>query len=134
MLGYPVETVLAEKIATAITLGPANTRVRDYADIYALTGRYALIRRTTRNALLATAAYRDTPVRPLSQAIGNFADLRQQTFAAYRSSLGDLGRQLPATLSTVVSAVTAFADPLATDDAAEATWRPAERVWTSLPN
>ena len=38
VLGYPVETVLAEKIATAIALGPANTRVRDYADIYTLTG------------------------------------------------------------------------------------------------
>jgi Nucleotidyl transferase AbiEii toxin, Type IV TA system len=37
VLGYPVETVLAEKIATAIALGPANTRVRDYADIYTLT-------------------------------------------------------------------------------------------------
>ena len=34
MLGYPIGTVLAEKLATAITLGAANTRVRDYADIY----------------------------------------------------------------------------------------------------
>ena len=34
VLGYPIETVLAEKITTAIGLGPANTRVRDYADIY----------------------------------------------------------------------------------------------------
>lgn len=38
ILGYPVETVLAEKISTAVTLGPANTPVRDYADIYTLTG------------------------------------------------------------------------------------------------
>jgi hypothetical protein len=34
VLGYPVETILAEKIATAIDLGEANTRVRDYVDIY----------------------------------------------------------------------------------------------------
>ena len=33
VLGYPIETVLAEKLATAIMLGAANTRVRDYADI-----------------------------------------------------------------------------------------------------
>jgi hypothetical protein len=37
VLGCPIETVLAEKLATAIALGPANTRVRDYADIYTLT-------------------------------------------------------------------------------------------------
>jgi hypothetical protein len=31
--GYPVETVLAEKIATAMDLGEANALVRDWADI-----------------------------------------------------------------------------------------------------
>lgn len=43
VLGYPMETVLAEKVATAIDLGPANTRVRDYADIYTLTGRQQMV-------------------------------------------------------------------------------------------
>ena len=134
VLGYPVETILAEKIATAIALGPANTRVRDYADIYTLTGRYALTRRTARSALRATAAYRGTPVQRLSEAIGEFAELRQQTFAAYRSSLGGAGLQLPADLPAVAGAVIAFADPLATDDPVEATWHPAERLWARLPN
>ena len=48
VLGYPVETVLAEKIATAIELGPANTRVRDYADIYTLTGLRVINHRKAR--------------------------------------------------------------------------------------
>jgi hypothetical protein len=82
VLGYPVETVLAEKIATAITLGDANTRVRDYADIYTLTGRQIISHGTARQALLATAEYRGIPVRPLSDVIGNFASLRRQTFQA----------------------------------------------------
>jgi hypothetical protein len=56
VLGYPAETVLAEEISTAIALGPANTRVRDYADIYTLTGRHVIAHRTVRQALLATAA------------------------------------------------------------------------------
>ncbi len=38
VLGYPLETVLAEKLVTAIELGLANTRVRDLADVYTLTG------------------------------------------------------------------------------------------------
>jgi len=42
VLGYPIETVLAEKICTAIALGEANTRVRDYADLYTLTSKYQL--------------------------------------------------------------------------------------------
>ena len=133
VLGYPVETVLAEKIATAIALGPANTRVRDYADIYALTGKHVVTHRTTRRALVATAAYRGTPVQRLSDALGNFTDLRRQTFDAYRMSLADGGRQLPADLKTLVSAVTTFADPLAAE-ADQATWQPTERQWSLLPN
>jgi hypothetical protein len=133
VLGYPIETVLAEKIATAIALGPANTRVRDYADIYTLTGRHTIAHSTARRALLATAAYRGTPVRRLSDAIANFPDLRRQAFGAYRSSLGDAGLHLPADLPTLVSAATAFADPLATD-AGDATWQPTQRLWIRLPD
>lgn len=133
VLGYPVETVLAEKIATAIDLGPANTRVRDYADIHTLTGRHSISHRTARQALQATAAHRGTLVQPLSAAVGGFAKLRRQTYDAYRTGLGSPGQQLPADLESLVTAVTAFADPLAADNG-ETTWQPAERRWSRLPN
>ncbi len=42
ILGYPVETVLAEKIVTAVDLCPASTRVRDVADIDSITGAHDL--------------------------------------------------------------------------------------------
>ena len=48
-LGCPIETVLAAKLATAIMLDTANTRVRDYADIYTLTD--ATTGRIARSAL-----------------------------------------------------------------------------------
>jgi len=133
VLGYPVETILAEKIATAIALGPANTRVRDYADIYILTGRQVVTHRTTREALLATALHRGTPVQPLSDATGNIADIRSRTFEAYRTGLGESGTQLPARFPALVRAVTAFADPLASD-AGDSTWQPTERRWSPLPS
>ncbi len=133
VLGYPVETVLAEKIATATDLGPANTRVRDYADIYTLTGIHVISHRTARQALLATAAHRGSYVQPLSAAVGDFAGLRRQTYNAYRTGLGSPGQRLPASLGPLVSAVTAFADPLA-DHNGETTWQPAERRWNHLPN
>ncbi|HRN29494.1 MAG TPA: nucleotidyl transferase AbiEii/AbiGii toxin family protein, partial [Terrimesophilobacter sp.] len=37
LLGYPLTMVLAEKVVTAIDRGIANTRWRDFADVYALT-------------------------------------------------------------------------------------------------
>lgn len=43
-----------------MALGPANTRVRDYADICTLTGSHLVAHDTVRVALLATAAFRGT--------------------------------------------------------------------------
>ncbi|PZS38457.1 MAG: hypothetical protein DLM62_13650 [Pseudonocardiales bacterium] len=58
VLSYPIETVLAEKTSTAIALGEANTRVRDYADLHTLPGKHRLSHATMHAALAATAAHR----------------------------------------------------------------------------
>lgn len=41
ILAYTLETILAEKLETIITRGPANTRMRDYYDICALESSYS---------------------------------------------------------------------------------------------
>jgi|GEM_PF-76569 len=41
LLAYNLETVLAEKMETLLARSIANTRMRDYYDLYALTGIYA---------------------------------------------------------------------------------------------
>jgi len=121
---------LAEKITTAIGLGPANTRVRDYADIYTLTRNWPVDHGIAREALLATAAFRGTTLAALSSAVDNIADLRQQTYAAYRANLGTAGEDLPANFSEVVEAVIAFADVLATETLPGTTWSQQQRQWT----
>jgi len=70
LFGYPIETVLAEKICTAVSLGEANTRVRDYVDLYTLTGRHELLYTAVRAALDATGNYRDVELVPLSDIVG----------------------------------------------------------------
>ncbi len=62
--------------------------------------------------------------------IGNLADIRRQTFEAYRTSLGQAGLHLPDSFRQIVGGVTAFADPLAAN-ANDAAWQPAERRWNS---
>jgi len=121
---------LAEKITTAIGLGPANTRVRDYADIYTLTRNWPVDHGIAREALLATAAFRGTTLAALSSAVDNLADLRQQTYAAYRANLGTAGEDLPANFSEMVEAVIAFADVLATETLPGTTWSQQQRQWT----
>jgi hypothetical protein len=128
VLGYPIETVLAEKLATAIMLGAANTRVRDYADVYTLTGRHDLTHGAVRAALEATARFRGVEIAPLSSVVDDLANLRERTYRAYRTALGADGAGLPSDFGEVVDAVTRFADPLARPTA-EPRWHAADRRW-----
>lgn len=112
VLGYPVETVLAEKLTTAINLGPASTRVRDWADVYTLVRTQDLDATAVRTALEATARFRGIDLRPLSEAIGDLAALRAATYTTYRRHLGPDGEHLPPDFADLVDAVVAFADPL----------------------
>jgi len=128
--GYPIETVLAEKIVTAIGLGAASSRVRDWADIYTLTGGHPLAWATVREAMIATATFRGTGLVPLSRVVGALVDLRSGTYAAYRRGLGPDGQQLPEQFADVVEAVIAFVDALV-DPGYEPTleWDPLVRRW-----
>lgn len=74
MLGYPIETVIAEKLATAIAIGDANTRDRDYADLYRIITQNDLTGSTLTEAIRQTGAYRGTQLQPLSSSIHTLAD------------------------------------------------------------
>jgi hypothetical protein len=79
VLGYPIETVLAEKIVTAVDLGAASTRVRDYTDVYSITGAHDLSCEGVRQAIVATARHRGVNLAPLSDTVGAFATMRART-------------------------------------------------------
>ena len=133
ILGYPIETVLAEKLVTAIELRRANTRVRDFADIHLLTGTQALQCGPLREALMATAGFRGTTLIPLAQAAEGLAVLRNPTYVAYRKGLGEAGASLPERFSDTVAAVAVFVDPVLDGLDAKAVWSPAERSWSTAP-
>lgn len=128
ILGYPLETVLAEKVSTAIELGDATTRVKDYVDLWSLTGRHRFTLDGVREALTATAAHRGTDLAPLSDVLVNLATARSKNYTAYRAALGVDGEDLPTQFSEVVLDVTTFVDPLVRS-AGDATWDPATRSW-----
>lgn len=132
VLGYPIETVLAEKISTAIELGAASTRVRDWADIYVLTGAQAVTCAAAREALRATCAFRGTTFVRLSAAIGALAQLRLSTYDAYRRGLGPDGDRLPTRFDEVVEEVVTFADPLIDGASPSDRWDPESRRWKAL--
>lgn len=60
---YPQETVIAEKVHAMVALGMANSRMKDYYDVWMLLLRtFELDRDRLRRAVDATFARRNTPV------------------------------------------------------------------------
>lgn len=134
MLGYPIETLLAEKLVTAIELGRANTRVRDFCDVYLLSGTQQVASTTLQEAVTATATYRGTALVPLSSAAEGLGALRQTTYSAYRNKLGVAGAQLPEQFTETVSAVATFIDSVMVEPNTPRVWNPAQRRWSSTEN
>lgn len=126
--GYPIDTVIAEKLTTAVDLAEANTRDRDYADLYRLVCQNDFDAATLRTALERTAKHRGLSLRPLSSVIGALPTTRQASYTRW------LGRQeaeraaYPRSFAEVCETVIAFADPLITDSAATG-WSAADRQW-----
>lgn len=130
ILGYPLATVIAEKLSTAISLGDLNTRERDYADLYRLATLHALDGHELTAALTATAKHRGIPLRPLTSSITDLRERRQSSYAAWRRRQGTAASGYPDQFSQVVAVVTAFADPLLTGEAVRLSWHPKLRIWS----
>jgi predicted nucleotidyltransferase component of viral defense system len=109
---YPQEAVVAEKLEAMVALGMANSRMKDYYDVWMLTRAFAIDPGRLRRAIDATFARRSTPLlasvpEGLSDAFAANADKQAQwqaftrNLAAPGPALVDLVAQLRASLSTL---------------------------------
>ena len=127
--GYPMEMVLAEKLVTACDKGQANTRWRDFGDVYMLTGRYRFVAAEVTAALSAVAEHRDISLRSLGKELDGYADVGQEGWTRWLARM-QLTELLPGAFAHVLNAVIAFADPVLTDSISGSTgWDPARRRW-----
>lgn len=62
LLAYPPETVVAEKLQAVVTLGAANTRMKDFYDLWILARGFSFSGETLSRAIAATFARRRTPI------------------------------------------------------------------------
>ncbi|HET6393298.1 MAG TPA: nucleotidyl transferase AbiEii/AbiGii toxin family protein [Blastococcus sp.] len=125
--GYPIAMVHAEKIVTAIDRGTVNTRWRDFGDVYVLSSTHELAATDLRAAITTVAAHREVELQPLKVVLDGYESIAQTKYAAWRRK--QRRDELPDQFADVLAAVFAFADPVVTDDAGGATWRPGRRVW-----
>lgn len=131
MVGYPLATVLAEKLVTMISRGDTTTRDRDFADVWLLTGRHPIAVDAVRAAMVATADHRDVPLARLGGVLSRLAVDRQDGWRRYIVRLG-LDTDVPYSLAAVIADVIAFVDPVL-DGALDpgSSWDPAGRRWSA---
>jgi predicted nucleotidyltransferase component of viral defense system len=88
MIGYPLETVLAEKLVTMIARGDTTTRDRDFADVWLLTGHHKVGLGELREAITATADHRDVTLAALGDVLSRLATDRQHNWRRYTARTG----------------------------------------------
>lgn len=125
LLGYPLESVIAEKAETMIFLGDTNTRDRDYGDVYLLSQVHSIDAESLRHALDATAKHRRHEFGLLGPQLQTLRETRQQPWVAFRARVGLAG--LPERFAEVVDRVVYLVDGV--QDKAVSRWHPKERRW-----
>jgi len=129
--GYPLTMVLAEKIVTAIDRGVANTRWRDFADVYTLTRLHSVDARELRTSIETVAEYRKVPLAVLLPTLAPMNERSQQKYGAWRTRSHRDG-ELPVAFADVLTAVASFADPIlsaVTPGMTTGKWNPHRRTW-----
>jgi hypothetical protein len=126
--GYPISMIQAEKVVTAIQRGIANTRWRDFADLFLITGQHSIVGEELHRSLVTVADYRKTSLIKLTDALEGFSERAQVRWANWcrKEMLDD---RLPLSFADVIKTVIAFADPVITDNVTNKIWNPAIRAW-----
>lgn len=127
--GYPLEMVLAEKVATAISRGTANTRWRDFVDLYSLGQRHPVDSVTFRESLDRVARYRKLTLEPLASVLVGYSEVAQTRWAAWLRKQR-LEAKIPIEFSTVLEYVISFADPIISGQVGvRSAWDSLRRRW-----
>lgn len=113
LLAYAPETVIAEKLQAMVALGRANSRMKDFYDVWSLAARGdGQDADRLLAAIRATFARRRTPIpERLPDALTEaFArdPAKQRQWAAFAADIADA----PGDLAVVIAALAAFAEPL----------------------
>jgi len=129
LMGYALETVIAEKAVTILQRGVTSTRWRDYMDLRSLSRSRSFDATTLRKAIEEVAKYRGVTLSAPSASLSGHDEIAQQKWVAWRTK-SDIEDITLAILKNQLTDVSAFLDPifLNTVDPA-AVWDPTSQAW-----
>lgn len=121
---YPIETVVAEKFHALATRGIANSRLKDYYDLWLIAETFELERTPLAAAVRQTFARRETKL-PQEQPTG-FSEAYVETWGGQWRTFLTRERMAaaPEQLATVVTDLKRFLLPLIEDTDGDWRWKP----------
>lgn len=110
LLCYSRESTIAEKFEAAVSLGNANSRMKDFYDIWVLSRQFDFNGETLGEAVRLTFHKRGTelPAEPIFSA--EFAEMKQSQWSAFHSRLNQ--QHLPKSFSEITAAAELFLSPI----------------------
>jgi predicted nucleotidyltransferase component of viral defense system len=112
LLAYPVESAIAEKVQAMVALGNANSRMKDFYDIWYYSNHLDFNTETLLKAIDATFKNRETPVpvEELEALSRSFAEEHRVQWNAFVKKIGE--HQLTDAFVNVVEKLKTFVTPL----------------------
>lgn len=132
---YPAETVVAEKFQAMVSLGIANTRMKDFYDLHHLAETHAFNGASLANAIRATFERRgtaipsDTPLA-LSAAFAGDADKQTQWRAFLHRGRLEGSAELGSVIARIAEFVMPVVDAVRDESPFDSHWAPAGG-WTA---
>lgn len=122
---YPIYTVVAEKLEASVRLGEANTRMKDFFDLWFLSRKFAFEGELLKDAVTRTFARREMTL-PTTVPVAlraEFAALKAASWAVFlrRNALA------PLDMPTTIEAIRSFAWPIME---AAVTGKVFAQIWT----
>ncbi len=114
ILGYSLETVIAEKFEAALDLADLNSRMKDFFDIWGLSQKYSFDGRLLQEAITATCTRRKTAIHSdaeiFSDEFAERADKKGQ-WSAFTKKGSIIGA--PEDFANIMATIRAFLLPVA---------------------
>ena len=124
--GYPLAMVVAEKVMTMIQRGEANTRWRDFADVFTLEHMHSFEADALRHSMSVTADHRGVLLTALLPALADMPARVQGKWAIWRAREE---HDLPELFADVLQSIAAFIDPVIGSINTFQTWDPQSQSW-----
>ncbi len=111
LLGYSLESAIAEKFEAMVKLGELNSRMKDFYDIWLLSRRFDFMGDQLKNAISETFKNRGTLLPSQITAFGeSFVSMKSGQWQAFHRRLGQ--EKIPGDFAEIMDQIKTFLDPI----------------------